>query len=173
MSSNKENKLTHWMAANGIALLRISIGIIFLWFGFIKYFPGLSPIEDLALRTTRVLTFEMFSENAMAKGLATLECLIGIGLITGKFLRATLLLLLLQLIGAISPVLIFTSEVFKIIPLVPTLAGQYIIKDIIIISAGILIGSTIRGGKMIADPEVAEKAKRVENKKLNEENRSE
>ena len=170
MSAKKDSIVTHWMADNGIAFLRISIGIVFLWFGFIKYFPGLSPIEDLALRTTRVLTFNLFSDDAMAKGLATLECLIGIGLITGKFLRTTLLLLLLQLIGAISPVFIFTSEVFKIIPVVPTLAGQYIIKDIIIISAGILIGGTVRGGKMIADPEVAEKAKQVEDEKLNDEN---
>ena len=170
MSAKKENLVTHWMAENGIAFLRVSIGIVFLWFGFIKYFPGLSPIENLALRTTRVLTFDLFSEDAMAKSLATLECLIGIGLITGKFLRATLILLLLQLIGAISPVFIFTSEVFKIIPLVPTMAGQYIIKDLIIISAGILIGGTVRGGKMIADPEVAEKARQVENKKLDEEN---
>jgi len=172
MATNKGNKLTHWMAANGIGLLRISIGIIFFWFGFIKYFPGLSPIEDLALRTTRVLTFDMFSDNTMAKGLASLECLIGMGLLTGKFLRATLFLLLLQLIGAISPVFIFSSEVFKIIPIVPTLAGQYIIKDIIIISAGILIGGTVRGGKMIADPEVAAKAKQVENKKLDAENKN-
>ncbi len=169
---NKDNKVTHWMSNNGIAFLRISIGIIFLWFGFIKYFPGLSPIENLALRTTRVLTFDMFSDNAMAKGLATLECLIGIGLISGKFLRATLLLLLLQLIGAISPVFVFPSEVFKIIPFVPTLAGQYIIKDIIIISAGILIGGTVRGGKMIADPEIADRAKKIENEKMDEENKS-
>lgn len=169
MSENKGNKLTHWMATNGITLLRISIGIIFFWFGFIKYFPGVSPIEDLALRTTRVLTFHQFSANGMAKGLATLECLIGIGLITGKFLRATLFLLLLQLIGAISPLFIFPSETFQIVPLVPTLAGQYIIKDIIIISAGILIGGTVRGGKMIADPVVAEKAKHEEKRKLEDE----
>ncbi len=170
LTSKTDNKLAHWMADYGIAFLRISIGIIFLWFGLIKYFPGLSPIEGLALRTTRVLTFNLFSDDAMAKGLATLECLIGFGLVTGKFLRATLLLLLLQLIGAISPVFIFTTEVFKITPIVPTLAGQYIIKDIVLISAGILIGGTVRGGKMIADPEVAEKAKRVENKKLIDEN---
>jgi uncharacterized membrane protein YphA (DoxX/SURF4 family) len=156
------------MANNGIAFLRISIGIIFLWFGFIKYFPGLSPIEDLALRTTNVITFNLLSDSAMAIGLATLECLIGILLISGKFLRAALALLLLQLIGAISPVFIFSSEVFKIFPVVPTLAGQYIIKDIVLISAGILIGSTVRGGKMIADPEVAETAKRVETKKLDD-----
>lgn len=169
MSNNTDNKLTHWMAENGIVLLRISIGIIFLWFGFIKYFPGLSPVEGLAMRTTKVLTFGLFSDNAMGAGLATLECLIGIGLLTGKFLRATLLLLLLQLVGAISPVFLFPAEVFNIIPVVPTLAGQYIIKDIVIISAGILIGGSVRGGKMIADPVVAQKAKQVEDKKLEEE----
>lgn len=169
MANNKENRLTHWMAENGIAFLQISIGIIFLWFGFIKYFPGLSPIEDLALRTTGVLTFGLFSDQAMGAGLATLECLIGIGLITGKFLKATLLLLLIQLIGAISPVFLFPGEVFNIIPIVPTLSGQYIIKDIVLISAGILIGGTVRGGKMIADPDIAENAKKVENKKLEKE----
>lgn len=171
MISKTDNKLAHWMAAYGIACLRISIGIIFLWFGFIKYFPGLSPIEDLAIRTTRVLTFNLFSDSGMAIGLATLECLIGIGLITGKFLRTTLLLLLLQLIGAISPVFIFPHEVFKIIPIVPTLAGQYIIKDIIIISAGILLGGTVRGGKIISDPIIAEKAKQAEDIKIDNENK--
>ena len=154
------------MADHGITWLRISIGIIFLWFGLIKYFPGLSPIEDLALKTVRVLTFTLFSDKAMGAGLATLECLIGIGLITGKFLRATLLLLMLQLIGAISPVFFFPSAVFKIIPIVLTLPGQYIIKDIVLIAAGILIGGTVRGGKMIADPVVAEKAKKAEEHKL-------
>ena len=171
MISKSGNNITHWMAEHGIAFLRISIGAIFLWFGFIKYFPGLSPIEDLALRTVRVLTFNMFSDGAMAAGLATLECLIGIGLLTGIFLRATLILLMLQLIGAISPVFIFPHEVFKIIPIVPTLAGQYIIKDIVIISAGILLGGTVRGGKMIADPVVAEKAKQVEDEKLDKESK--
>ena len=108
-----ENKITLWMADHGITWLSITIGVIFLWFGLIKYFPGLSPIEGLALRTIRVLTFNLFSDKAMGIGLATLECLIGIGLITGKYLRATLLLLLLQLIGAISPALFFPQKSLK------------------------------------------------------------
>lgn len=169
MLTKIDNKLTYWMAAHGVAFLRISIGAIFLWFGFIKYFPGLSPIEELAIRTVRILTFDMFSQRTMAAALASLECLIGIGLITGKFLRTTLILLLVQLVGAISPVFIFPEEVFNIIPVVPTLAGQYIIKDIVLISAGILIGGTVRGGRIIADPVIAEKAKKVENAKIDAE----
>ena len=102
----------------------------------------------------------------MAAGLAPPECMIGIGLITGKFLRATLLLLMIQLMGAISPMFIFPSAVFKIIPIVLTLQGQYIIKDIVLITAGILIGGTVRGDKMIADPVVAGKAKKTEEHKL-------
>ena len=155
------------MANHGIALLRISLGLIFLWFGFLKYFPGVSPIEDLSIRTMKVLTFNIFSEKSLPVALATLECLIGIGLLTGKLLKVTLALLLLQLIGAFSPIFIFPSEVFKIIPIVPTLAGQYIIKDIVIISAGILLGGTVRGGKMVADPSIAANAKNVEENKMN------
>lgn len=170
MQTKIDTRLTHWMAAHGVALLRISIGVIFLWFGFIKYFPGFSPIEGLAIRTMTVLTFDIFSPGTMAVALATLECLIGIGLVTGKFLRSTLILLFFQLVGAISPVFIFPDEVFNIIPIVPTLAGQYIIKDTVLISAGILIGGTVRGGKIIADPLIAEKAKIVEDIKIDKEN---
>ncbi len=169
MESKSGNVLTHWMAENGVAILRISIGVIFLWFGVLKFFSGVSPMESLSVRTVDVLTFHMFSGKAMAVGLASLESLIGLGLLTGKFLKATLILLLVQLLGAISPVVIFPAEVFNVIPIVPTLAGQYIIKDIVLISAGILIGGTVRGGKLIADPQVANRAKVMENQKLDDE----
>ncbi len=169
MDSKKDKKITLWMANNGIGLLRVSLGIIFLWFGFIKYFAGQSPIEDLAMRTITTLNFNILSAGSLPIFLATLECLIGIGLLTGKFLRLTLLLLLIQLVGAFAPVFLFPTEVFKIFPIVPTLAGQYIIKDILIISTGLVIGSTVRGGKLIADPAIAERAKRIEQAKMDEE----
>ena len=50
-------RITNWMARYGILLLRISVGIVFFWFGFLKFFPGLSPAQDLATRTIDVLTF--------------------------------------------------------------------------------------------------------------------
>ena len=87
MTSKAEKKITHWMARHGIDFLRVSLGIIFIWFGFLKYFPGLSPIEDLAVRTTSVLTFSLFSEKITYIGLATLECFIGVGLLIGKYLN--------------------------------------------------------------------------------------
>ena len=145
--------ITKWMARYGVVLLRISLGIIFFWFGFLKFFPGMSPAEDLAVRTISKLTFDLIPENVSILILATWECLIGLGLLSGKFLRATLLLLLLQMIGAASPILIFPQEVFTAIPYAPTLEGQYIIKNLVLISAGLVIGATVRGGRIVADPE--------------------
>lgn len=159
-------RLVYWMAEHGLVFLRISIGIIFLWFGLLKFFEGLSPVESLAIRTIRAITFELVSDEVAFFFLATLECLIGVGLLINKFLNVTLILLFLQMFGAVAPVFIFPSEVFTIFPVGLTLVGQYIIKDIIIISAAIVLGGTLRGGQLIADPDVAEKAKKVEKKKL-------
>ncbi len=144
--------ITKWMARYGVVLLRIALGIIFFWFGFLKFFPGMSPAEDLAVRTISKLSFDLIPGNVSILILATWECLIGLGLLSGKFLRATLLLLLLQMIGAATPILIFPHEVFTAIPYAPTLEGQYIIKNLVLISAGLVIGATVRGGRVVADP---------------------
>ena len=144
--------LTRWMARYGIFLLRISVGIVFFWFGILKYFPGLSPADDLATRTISTLTFGVISGHVALYILATLEVVIGIGLIFGIFLREVLLLLFFQMLGTITPLFLFTSEAFTRIPFAPTLEGQYIIKNIIIVSAGLVIGATVRGGRLVADP---------------------
>ncbi len=144
--------ITKWMARYGVVLLRIALGIIFFWFGFLKFFPGMSPAEDLAVRTISKLSFNLIPENVSILILATWECLIGLGLLSGKFLRATLLLLLLQMVGAATPIMIFPQEVFTAIPYAPTLEGQYIIKNLVLVSAGLVIGATVRGGRVVADP---------------------
>jgi len=60
--------------------------------------------------------------------------------------------LFLQMLGTITPLFFFPSETFKMFPFVPTLEGQYIIKNLILISAGLVIGATVRGGKIISEP---------------------
>jgi uncharacterized membrane protein YkgB len=134
-------RLTNWMARYGIPLLRISLGVIFFWFGALKFFPGLSPAQDLAIRTIDLLTFGRLPAQASIIILATWECLIGLGLIFGIFMRATLLLLFAQMLGTITPIFFFPHEVFTRIPYAPTLEGQYIIKNIVLISAGLVLGA--------------------------------
>lgn len=139
MRNHTEDLILDWMAVNGIKLLRISIGVIFFWFGFQKYFPGISSAEDLATKTIDVMSFGFVKAPWSMPILATWEVLIGLGFITGKFMRLTVILLYLQMIGTIFPLFVFPEETFYKIPLVPTIEGQYIIKNIIIITAAMVI----------------------------------
>lgn len=150
------------MADHGITLLRVSLGIVFLWFGVLKFFPGLSPATELAARTIRTLSAGALSDSTAIYILATWECLIGLGLLAGRLLRTTLLLLWLQMAGTLTPLVLFPSEVFTVLPIAPTLEGQYIIKNVVLISAAIVIGATVRGGQVVADPGPAARAKRQE-----------
>ena len=152
-------QITNWMARYGIVLLRVSLGVVFFWFGALKFFPGLSPAQDLATRTIGVLTFGRVPASISLPVLAAWECMIGLGLITGVFMRGTLLLLFLQMLGTITPLFFFPAEAFTRFPYAPTLEGQYIIKNLVLISAGLVIGATVRGGAVVADPEIARGAR--------------
>lgn len=145
--------LTRWMARYGVVLLRVSLGIVFFWFGALKFFPSLSPAQDLATRTISLLTFGLLPPQVSLLLLATWECLIGLGLITGIWMRATLLLLFLQMLGTLTPLAFFPTETFTRVPYAPTLEGQYIIKNLVLVSAALVIGATVRGGALVADPD--------------------
>ncbi|MGW8251395.1 MAG: DoxX family membrane protein [Anaerolineales bacterium] len=150
------------MADHGITLLRISLGVVYVWFGVLKFFPAMSPAEDLVVKTIYTLSFGLVPGDVSMPILAAWECLIGLGLAFGVYLRATLLLLALQMIGTITPVFLFPGAVFIHFPYALSLEGQYIIKNLVIISSAIVIGSTVRGGEVIADPIVAREAKQKE-----------
>jgi uncharacterized membrane protein YphA (DoxX/SURF4 family) len=143
-------RLTGWMARHGIQLLRFTLGVIFLWFGVLKFVPGLSPAQSLAGNTIAVLSFGLLSPGAALLILAIWESLIGVGLLTGVLLRGTLFLLWLQMLGTITPLFLFPELCFSVYPVAPTLEGQYIIKNLVLISAGIVIGGTVRGGRLTA-----------------------
>jgi uncharacterized membrane protein YphA (DoxX/SURF4 family) len=149
--------ITRWLARHSLTFLRLGMGVVFLWFGALKFFPSLSPAEDLAVRTINVLTFGLIPASVSLPLLASLECLIGLGFLTGVSMRVTLALLAFQMAGALSPLVLFAGEVFHHFPLAPTLEGQYILKNLVLIGAGLVIGATVRGGRLVADPnELAE-----------------
>jgi uncharacterized membrane protein YphA (DoxX/SURF4 family) len=148
-----DSRIVCWLARFSLAFLRIGMGIVFVWFGALKFFPGLSPAENLAVRTIDVLTFGSIPENVSLFLLAALETTIGLGFLTGKYMRLTLGLLILQMSGALMPLLFFPGEAFMHFPYAPTLEGQYIIKNLVLIGAGLVIGSTVRGGRIVVDPQ--------------------
>lgn len=157
-----EARLVCWWARHGITLLRLSLGLIFFWFGVQKFFPGLSSAEELATRTILVLTFGLVPPSVSLPVLATWECAIGLGLLTGRFLRITLVLLFMQMAGTFLPLVFFPEETFKFVPLVPNLEGQYILKNLVLISAGLVVGATVRGGALIGDAAAARTAEKTQ-----------
>jgi uncharacterized membrane protein YphA (DoxX/SURF4 family) len=143
-------RLTGWMARHGLVILRIALGIVFVWFGVIKFVPGWSPAADLATRTMERISFGLVPPRVALLLLAGWEALIGVGLLSGRFLRLTLLLLFVQMLGTMLPLALFQRETFVAFPYSPTLEGQYIIKNVVLVSAAIVIGATVRGGRLVA-----------------------
>lgn len=144
-------RITRWMARNGVPLLRVSLGVVFFWFGALKLFPGLSPAQDLAGRTIERLTLGAITPDIALPVLAVWECAIGLGLILGVWMRLVLLLLFVQMPGTLLPVLMFPEAVFIRFPYALTLEGQYIVKNFVLISGALVLGATVRGGGLVAE----------------------
>lgn len=138
------------MARHAVPLTRIALGLIFTWFGVLKFFPELSPAVDLAARTITRLSGGRVGPPLSIYVLASWEVLIGIGLLTGRLLRVTLLLLFLQMAGTLLPLAFFPAETFTKFPYAPTLEGQYIIKNLVLLGAALVVGATVRGHAILA-----------------------
>lgn len=141
-----DRRVTRWLADYSLPILRVSLGVIFFWFGILKLFPGMSPAEDLVRATIFFVDPDLFIPV-----LAVWEMVIGLGLIFGKAMRLTLLLLFLQIPGTVLPLFILPEVTWQHVPWSPTVEGQYIIKNLVLVSAGLVLGATVRGGGI--DPE--------------------
>lgn len=138
-------RITEWMGRHGLVLMRIALGIIFFWFGALKLFPNMSPAEDLVRNSVPFVNPDLFLPL-----LAVWEMLIGLGLITGQFMRLTLLLLFLQMPGTALPIVTLPGAVFTQFPFGLTIEGQYIVKNLALITAAIVLGSAVRGGRIVS-----------------------
>tara|TARA_B100001121_G_scaffold111990_1_gene98605 strand:- start:17 stop:427 length:411 start_codon:yes stop_codon:yes gene_type:complete len=122
----------------GIIFLRFSIGLIFVWFGFLKPF-GISPAQELVTNT--VYWFD--DKVSFVKFLGWWEVAIGITMCIKPLIRISIFLLFLQMPGTFLPLVLLPEICFTNFPFGLTLEGQYIIKNLIIISAGLVIGGTV------------------------------
>lgn len=126
------------LAQNG-RILSISIGIVYLWFGLLKFFPGLSPADMLAKKTISLLTFDIIPQHVGLLLLAILEVSIGLCLIFNFQLKKVIIAALTHLVLTFIPVIFFPDISFSSAPFSLTLVGQYIVKNIVIISALLMI----------------------------------
>jgi uncharacterized membrane protein YkgB len=142
-----DRAITGWMARYGLIIMRIGLGIVFFWFGALKLIPDLSPAEELVRNTTYFVDPDLFLPI-----LAIWEMVIGLGLIFGILMRLTLLLLFLQMAGTALPLVVLPEAVWTHFPYGLTLEGQYIVKNLVIIGAALVLGGTVRGGRLDPEP---------------------
>lgn len=131
-----------------IKLIRLSLGIIFLWYGMLKFFPTLSPAEELATRTIDIMFFGLINPLLSIKLLAILEISIGIGFLFGFYTRVVVLVFIGHMICTFAPLFLLPELSFTHAPFAFTLVGQYIVKNIVFILAGILIYQNEIGRKI-------------------------
>ncbi len=120
-------------------LLAISIGIVYVWFGALKFFPGLSPAEGLAKDTIQALTFDLIPTSIAILLLAIWETALGLLLILNIGMRTSLQLAILHMLLTFTPILFFPERIFALEPISLTLLGQYIIKNIVFLSAMVIL----------------------------------
>lgn len=133
-----DQRIAAWMDRYCQLLMRLSLGLIFIWFGILKPL-GMSPEEELIRRTIYWLPHEF-----VFPVLGVWEVAIGVGLIYRPLLRLALLLLLLELPGTFLPLVLLPDICFTNFPFGLSLEGQYIIKNLFMIGAAFAIGSKVR-----------------------------
>lgn len=114
-----------------LIFIRLSLGLVYMWFGVLKFFPGMSPAEQLAMDTLERLTFHQISGHAGLLLLAIWETGMGLGLLIGRGLKSICFLLFVHLGCTFSPLFLFPNQSFQHFPYSFTLIGQYIVKNLV------------------------------------------
>jgi uncharacterized membrane protein YkgB len=126
-------KFSKKMEKHSVNMMRVSLAIVYIWFGALKIF-GMSPAGELVEQTVYWFRPEVFIPI-----LGICEVIIGLGLLIKKFIPYIILLLLLHMTVTLFPIFILKTICFDSFPFCPTLIGQYIIKNLVLISGALVV----------------------------------
>ncbi|MBA3389226.1 MAG: DoxX family membrane protein [Actinomycetota bacterium] len=134
-----DERVIRLLSRYGILFLRVSLGLTFIWFGALKVFD-VSPVAELVAGTVYWVPSALF-----VPFLGMWEILVGIGLLSGRLLRVTLLFFLMQMAGTFLVLLVKPEVAFQGYNLLLlTTEGEFVIKNLVLISGGLVVGSTIQ-----------------------------
>ena len=144
-----DRKISAFMGRWGTVAVRVSFGIIFIWFGILKPL-GISSAEPLVIATVPWLP--VFYGETWVSIIGWWEVAIGIAFLFRRSIRVAVALLAIQMVGTFMPLVFLPEVTFQAghFPYGPTLEGQYIIKNLMIISAALVVGGTVRENKVSA-----------------------
>ena len=133
-----DRRVADWMERWGHRIHRLTLGLVFLWFGTLKV-AGYDSATSLIAHTVY-----FSSPEIMVPILGVWELAIGICLFFSPLLRIALLLLAIRLPGTLLALLLKADICFVEAPWVPSLEGQYLVKDFLLFGAALVIGGTVR-----------------------------
>lgn len=133
--------ITSFLRRWSIPALRVSLGVVFIWFGAMKVFD-VTPVADLVASTVY-----WFDPGWVVPVLGIFEVIVGIGLLFRVALRLVLGLFALQMIGTFLVLALLPEVAFDGgNPLLLTVEGEFVVKNLVLLSAGMVVGATIRRG---------------------------
>jgi uncharacterized membrane protein YkgB len=135
----------------GIPTLRISLAVVFIWFGALKVF-GVSPVVDLVASTVYWVDPDWF-----VPALGVVEVLVGVGLAARFGLRLVLLVLALQMLGTFLVFVLLPELTFQDgNPLQLTIEGEFVLKNLVLLASAMVVGASIDSPEvLVVDQEPA------------------
>ncbi|MBT2427912.1 DUF417 family protein [Streptomyces sp. ISL-112] len=128
--------------AHALALLRATVGIVFVGFGALKLFPSASPAEQVAVDAATKITLGLVPETVLLLSLAALETAIGIGLIVGRrLLRPALVAFFLHMGGVFSTLVLLPDAMWQPHSPAPTMEGQYVVKNVVLVAVCLVVAA--------------------------------
>jgi uncharacterized membrane protein YkgB len=122
----------------GVPLLRISLGVVFLWFGLLKVFD-VSPVSGLVAKT-----IYWFDPDLVVPALGAIEVFVGTCLLAGRLMRVAIPLLVMQMAGTFLVLVLLPDVTFRDgNPLLLTVEGEFVVKNLVLFSAALVIGSRL------------------------------
>jgi len=127
-----------WLEQYGILSLRFSLAIVFIWFGMLKVIGG-SPATELVKNIVYWVNPSWFIPF-----LGWWEVIIGVCFLWTPLLRLGIFLMMIQMAGTFLPLVLLPSVVYEGSVVRLTLEGQYIVKNVVLIAAALVVGGQVR-----------------------------
>lgn len=127
-----------WLRKWAIPTLRVSLAVVFIWFGALKVF-GVSPVRDIVAATLPSADPDWFVPL-----LGVIEVAVGMGLLMRLLLRLVLALLVLQMLGTFLVFVLLPELAFQGgNPLLLTTEGEFVLKNLVLLGAGLTVGAKV------------------------------
>lgn len=122
---------------HGVSLLRVTLGIVFVWFGLLKV-AGRTPVADLVADVVPLLP-----DRLAVVVVGAIEIAVGAGLLTRVAMRLTMALFFAQMLGTFAVLVLLPGRSFGETPFDLTVLGEFVVKNLVLVTAGLVVAASI------------------------------